>query len=278
MEGLEYKLINFLGPEDKFHIARVNISSPNDILLHYHNYAELLWVENGEALHIINGCKVKLSKGDMVMVRPNDRHTFHPIDKNFTIINIAFEPDILEIIENRYFQNTDLYFWATSHLPFMINVPDRILKRISSRAENAMKYSRNYLQLDSLLLYIFRHLSEEKKKVVNSSMPIWLINAIQAYNTPEMFEKGVNGFIGLCNRNTDYVNRVVKKHLNKTVTELVNEHKMRYASLQLEITSMPIKEICTNCGFRNLSHFYELFVKFYSQTPSQYRQQNQSYN
>ena len=50
---------------------------------------------------------------------------------------------------------------------------------------------------------------------------------------------------------------------------------MRYAITQLAITNMPIKQICSNCGFRNLGHFYKTFRAVYHQTPREYRKLNQ---
>ena len=64
-------------------------------------------------------------------------------------------------------------------------------------------------------------------------------------------------------------------HFHKSLTDLINEFKMQYATTQLSITSMPIKEICTNCGFRNLGHFYKIFRSVYNQTPYEYRRINQ---
>lgn len=108
-----------------------------------------------------------------------------------------------------------------------------------------------------------------------SDLPLWLFNAIRKYNNPEQFARGVAGFVALCERNTDHVNRVVRLHFYKTLTDLINEFRMRYAVTQLAITSMPIKEICSNCGFRNLGHFYKTFRQIYHQTPSEYRKLNQ---
>ena len=91
-----------------------------------------------------------------------------------------------------------------------------------------------------------------------------------------LFRRGCTGFAGLCGRNGDYVNRTVRLHFGKSLTELTNELKMRYAATQLIITSMPIKEISSNCGFPNLGHFYKTFKSLYNQTPKKYRRINQT--
>lgn len=276
IKSTQFKLSYFLNQNEKFHIARVNITSRQDLSLHCHDYAELLWIEKGQGFHNINGAKIKLSEGDMIMIRPYDIHTFTPIGKGITLVNVAFSTETLDYFKERYFPDSNRFFWSTATFPYHMKISANLLKRISARAEEAIKYSRSNIQLDSLLLFIFRQITANEKIDDFSEIPLWLFNAIQKYNASHHFKKGVDTFVSLCERNVDYVNRVVKIHFGKTLTELINESKMQYATTQLSITSMPIKEICNNCGFKNLGHFYKVFKKVYNQTPSEYRRLNQT--
>lgn len=275
MKQSRFELSYFLNPNEKFHIARVNITSRYDLSCHSHNYAELLWVENGSGYHHINGSKMKLEEGDLIMIRPDDCHTFIPGNNGLTIINIAFTVDTLDHFQSRYFPNSAIYFWSKASFPYHLKISKHIQKRISSRAEEAIKYSRSNIQLDSLLLFIFRQLTANEKVDDMSDIPLWLFSAIQQYNNPEMFQMGIGSFVELCNRNISYINRTIQLHLGKTLTELLNESKMQYATTQLSLTDMPIKEICDNCGFRNIGHFYKVFKSLYRQTPLEYRRVNQ---
>jgi methylphosphotriester-DNA--protein-cysteine methyltransferase len=139
-----------------------------------------------------------------------------------------------------------------------------------------MGYPRTNLQLDSLLLFIFRLISIDLKAGINTDMPLWLSKAIREYKTPDHFREGSRGFVGLCERNIDYVNRTIQKHLGKSLTALVNEIKMHFAATQLAITNTPIKSICNDCGFKNVGHFYKTFQSYYGLTPSAYRKINQT--
>ena len=65
----QFKLSYFLSANEVFHIARVNITSSQDLSLHTHDYAEILWIEKGTGYHHVNGRQVRLSAGDMVMIR-----------------------------------------------------------------------------------------------------------------------------------------------------------------------------------------------------------------
>lgn len=274
-EATLFHLSSFLQDGELYHLARVNITSRQDLTYHYHDYAELLWVESGSGIHHINGKNVKLSSGDMIMIRPSDRHTFSSNGKGLTIVNIAFTIETLNYLHTRYFPNSAQFFWTDSPLPFHISIPQRLLKRISTRADDAMKKPRVLLQQDSLLLFIFRHLSFQNFAEEYKDIPEWLLNTIGEFNSPENFSQGIEHFAAMCNRNKDYVNRVVKTTMGKTLIALITDMKLQYAIAQLSMTSMPIKEICVNCGYHNIAHFYKVFANRFNMTPRQYREVNQ---
>lgn len=272
-----FKLSDFCTDEEAFHIARVNISTRKDLSYHSHNnYAELLWIEDGEGIHYINGHQVKIQKNEMVMIRPGDKHSFSAKGKDLTIINIAFSKKTLEYLRTRYFLHTNLYYWTPNPLPYRLTVSDKLIKRFSSRAEEAMRFKRSNLQLDSLLLFIFRNIHDSDSGIDYSHAPTWLVSAIKKYNHIDYFKDGVTSFVELCDRNADYVNRVIKDITNQTLTEFVNDIRIKYAADQLLLTAAPIKHIAHSCGFTSLAYFYKQFNLRFGQPPSDYRKLHQA--
>jgi len=270
-----FRLIEFLAKEEVFHIARVFVTTRYDISYHSHDYAELFWVENGEGIHHVNGSKVPLKPHDMVLIRPEDRHTFSSSGRTLTMVNIAFPKETLDYFHHRYFEGSDQYFWSENSLPYQIKLSENLVKRFSSRAEEAMRFKRSYLQMDSLLLFIFRNIQELEPQRDYMSAPSWLISAIKGYNNTEQFRDGITAFVNLCERNADYVNRVVKNVFKKTLTEFVNDIRIKYAADELILTSIPIKLIAYSCGFESIAYFYKQFNLRYGQTPYDYRKLNQ---
>lgn len=271
----QFNLSDFLTDEEVFHIARVTFTSHNELSFHSHNYAELLWIENGEGIHHINGYDIPIRKNTMVMIRPTDKHNFSAIKGYMTLINVAFPIESLDHLRNRYFPNTDLYFWSKNKFPFQITIPEELTKRISARAEETMIYKRSYLQLDSLLLFIFRQISVNESGISYYNSPLWLVQAIQNYNKEIMFKEGVPAFVTLCNRNQDYINRVIKKNFGKTLTAFINDIRIKYAANQLLLTNIPIKFICSSCGFQSITYFYQQFEARHHMSPFKYREMYQ---
>ena len=275
-QSKHFVLDDFLAKNEMYHIARVTIKSRLDLSYHSHNYAELLWIEHGSGIHHINGQDVPLEKNELVMIRPQDKHTFSTKGQPMTLVNIAFSKASLDYFKQRYFPNLNSYFWTSSQHPFHITISDSMTKLFSSRAEEAMKNQRTNLELDTLLLFIFRHLSINESGIPHSNAPVWLVNAINKYNNTECFKRGTNAFTELCERNPDYVNRVIKEVFNETLTDFVNDIRIKYAANELVLTNIPIKTICDFCGFTSLAYFYKQFRIRFGQTPLKYREIHQT--
>ena len=276
MDIQSFFLRDFIRESEVLHLARVTIYSRRDISLHKHDFAEIFWVENGSGTHLINGREIKLEPGDLVMIRPDDQHTFTSSKKGLTIMNLAFSTETLHYLRARYFPDVNYYFWTDEFLPFTKPVDIKLINQISKRAEESFKFRNSLLYLDSLLLFIFRSIAANEDMSVNKQIPIWLHNAMQDFCTPELFKQGYSGFVNICEKNIDHINRTVRKFLNKSLSDLIAELRMSFAAKQLVITKVPIKTICSDCGFNSLGHFYKTFKKIYHLTPFDYRKINQN--
>jgi len=271
-----FSLTDFVWENEKFHVARSTHHSRNDVTLHCHDYAEIFWVEEGKGKHLINGLEILLQPGHLVMIRPDDQHTFTSDKNGLTLMNFAFPLETLTHFRSRYFPNSKTYFWTNDKQPFhkLLDLPT--INQISKRAEQYWKCQKTDLYADSLLLSIFRFISiYDNEKVDDQDIPSWLNKTLQEFSTPELYRSGPQGFAKLCEKNIDHVNRTVKRVFNRTLSQLITEIRMKYAAQQLSMTNVPIKIICHDCGLDNIGHFYTVFKNIYHQSPAQYRKTTQ---
>lgn len=276
MDVKNFSFSDFVQSDECFHLARTTVYNKQDISLHNHDYAEIFWVEEGSGYHLINGQKVELLPGHLLLIRPADTHAFLAGKNGLTIMNFAFTTETLEFFKFRYFKNSESYFWTLELQPFSILLEMETIKKITKRAEHYGLSCRSNLYGDSLLLSIFRFIKIYEQSYFDASpIPGWLCHAVQQYTGPTHFKMGIQGFVVLCQRNADHVNRSVRKCYGLTLTELVNKAKMDYAAAQLSLTNVPIKIIAQNCGINTLSHFYKQFNYFHHQSPSAYRKNTQ---
>ena len=63
----------------------------------------------------------------------------------------------------------------------------------------------------------------------------------------------------------------MRRYLNCTPTEFINDARLRYAKWLLETSSFSTGEISEACGFSDLPYFCRKFRDKYDCTPTQYR-------
>lgn len=270
---MQFDLKSFItNASEVFHLARVTLRSKRDIQMHTHDYAEIFWIEDGEGYHLINGEKIKIEPGYLCTVRPDDEHTFMAKSamNGLTVTNLAFKRSTLDYFKDRYFKNTNLYFWSLNHLPFSLRIPKEELCLLSGKADHLFNQPKNNINLDRFLLFIFE-LIEPNCNSYNEEMPYWLHNAIENYNSPANFQNGVEGFLSLTNKSNDHTNRMLKKYTGKTLTETVNNEKIKYAARMLLMTDASIKAIASDCGYGNIGYFYKVFKMNFKISPKDYR-------
>ncbi|NOY95991.1 MAG: AraC family transcriptional regulator [Chlorobi bacterium] len=263
-----------LDSREAFHIARTTISSQNDLVYHYHDYAELFWIKQGTGIHVVNGAEMPLQPGSLFMIRPSDAHTFKlgKPGMDMVITNIAFRKENLDFFRKRYFPGSDSFFWSNKKIPFTCQLASGQLNEVSALADRLIGQPRDFLHLDFIMLHIFRLITSLRSEYLH--IPHWLAYALENYNSPEQFKRGTEGFIALAGRSPDHINRTLKTFLKQTLTETVNKAKLKFASQQLIMTNSPIKTICYDCGFDNVPYFHRLFKKYYGATPLEYQKRN----
>lgn len=73
------------------------------------------------------------------------------------------------------------------------------------------------------------------------------------------------------NVNDSYLSNYFKNEMRITLTEYINEEKIRKACTLLESTNLQIQDIAYSVGFYDVNYFTKLFKKITALTPSKYR-------
>ena len=109
-----------------------------------------------------------------------------------------------------------------------------------------------------------------KHSLKQYSLPIQkVITRIDFDLTGDLSLKGTAQYL---NVNASYLSNLFKKETGMTLTEYVNRKRMDHAAYLLSNTYMPISGIAQSCGILDDNYFTKLFKKYYSQTPTQFRQ------
>ena len=76
----------------------------------------------------------------------------------------------------------------------------------------------------------------------------------------------------LCNVSPSYFSALFKKETGVTLTDFVNNRRIRLAKHLLKTTNLHIQTIAQHCGILDFHYFCRMFKKSVGQTPTQYRE------
>lgn len=259
-----------VAPGHAFHLSVALDERRMPIPYHGHDFAEVFWVEEGRGIHRINGKRMELKAGDLIMIRPSDRHALLALPgKVFRLQNVAFDCGTLARLQSAYFREMAAWFWVTDPLPLMTKLDADQRAVVQNELSWLGQAPRDHLSIDSFLLNLFRLLGRRHEP--RDSCPDWLDAAMRRFGSEADLAGGVSRFFQLAGRSPEHVARSLQKHIGSTPTAWVNARRLEHATRLLESSALPVTEVAAICGFENLSYFHRLFRSHQGTTPRGHR-------
>ena len=254
------------------------------IPLHKHKVIELNYIYSGTCTQIIEGKKVVLKQGDVILLNRNVRHELCYMDKNDIVITIDMRKSyLLDTILTRISSQGIVAGFVSNAIRDDTNVKQYILFHPDS--ETGLKNSIENIFLETLnsdvsneiidaymtiiftqLLRIYRKGNSQHTEDSSS-----LILDLLQYMENNYLTVSLNDLSEEFGYNPNYLGNYIKEQTGRTFKDLVIAKKMSNAAYYLVNTEMPIYEIASLCGYENLGFFYEKFARIYQMKPQEYR-------
>ncbi|MCF3650010.1 helix-turn-helix domain-containing protein [Opitutaceae bacterium LMO-CP1] len=239
--------------------------------MHTHDFPEIFWLERGRGRHHINGQRRSLDTGDLIFVRPADRHVLETVDaEGFILINVAYAPDIRKELIKRHPEEIKPLLDPGGLLPHRAKLSAATLGAWRRRLDPLGANARSRVTAEAFLLNLIAQVSD-RDSPARPPLPAWLQSACDDVQQPAVFALGAPGLVRAAGRSAEHVARTMRTALNLTPSEFVNGVRMAHAARELRVTERPIADIALDCGLSNLSHFYALFKQAHGMTPRNYR-------
>lgn len=278
MEAAFYSHDIYTDPPTQFQYRYVR-SDTEPFRLHYHDYYEIFLVIKGRCSHTVNAAEYFLEDGHLVFIRDFDAHLYRSINgEYFEFINLAFTRETFDAMTN-YLGDTALCrALLQASTPPMVQLSPRDRERLFyafSDAVSGPDTEAVRFKLRALLVQIFSEFfmffrPEESK------IPVWLDTAYAQMQKPQNFTQGLSRLYALTGKSPAYLARCFRKYYGTTPTEFINESRLNYCASLLLCSNLSVTDICMECGFENLSWFYEVFERKFGLAPLQYRKKNQN--
>ena len=255
-----FHIASYIEPDEAFHFARKELAQKFPEKAHDHDFFEVFLIESGQTAHWINGVMQTLEPGQLVFIRPRDKHAFKANKKlGCKIINVMFRIETAEHLMNRYRDTIDnRYFAARETLPELHSLGPAQFERAVNVAQQLKTARRELARIEEYLLTLINRVADATSQV-DARAPNWFVKACSAIQTPDVFRGGAPAFIAACGRSHEHVCRTTQQRFGMTPTQYVNQIRIQHAAHLLRSDDLSIKELALQCGFENTGYFYRLF-------------------
>lgn len=273
MRTVNLSISDILQTGEDYYFARTVLSRKTPKALHGHDFYEVFWLNNGKALHKINGNSETLTEGDLRFIRPGDVHSLQAKEDESHVVNIAFPTNLIDGLHPRHGAG-GRFFWSKETIPDGTHRDMKQLRELSKRALTLETAPRAALFAEAFLTPLLAELTAEAISVPEGT-PDWLAKACLEARNPSVFRLGAAGLVKSAGRAHAHVSRTVKKHLGETPSDYVNRIRMERAARALAGSADALPDIAADLGIPNLSHFHRLFRTHHGMTPAEFRRRYQ---
>lgn len=277
-------------------IRRYRCIVPNtyqDLSLHWHEEAEIGWIQEGEIDYDINFESFRVRKGDLLLIAPHILHAAHAVPgKRMVSESLVFHLDMLGYqtpdactircispLQNGKYRFVPVVHSGQPGYGELIACMEELLGCMQPREDTVPKAEEPAEELyrKELLFRLFRLLyrygyvvknesgredfaAEEKMKQVLTFIRSHYAEALT-----------VGQLAGLCHFSETYFMSFFKRFAGMTCVEYINHYRLSQAARTLVQTDRPVTEAALENGFHNISYFNRQFRRQYGTTPREYR-------
>lgn len=266
--------------EDRFSIRAIEpLVAEGDLIhdIHRHDYFFVMFIKNGTGEHEIDFIKYEVDSYSVFFIRPGQVHQLK-LEKGTTGFMLQFTSDFYTPREN-----------STTF----------VLRKVSNKSHCQLSIER-FKNIELILQIIFQEFIQKQaryKDVVKASLDILFIELMRQSNNPnkvtneaklysqdrleelqDLLEKNiqtkkqVSDYAEMLNITSYQLNSITKTLLQKTGSELINDHIILEAKRILIGTSNQVNQVADMMGYDDPSYFIRFFKKQTGLTPEAFRQ------
>lgn len=252
---------------------------------HRHNYVEMIYMCKGSTTHLVDGNRVILEEGDLLLLNQNATQEILPAGENDIAINFIILPQFFdkafEMIgaEDNLLRDflvgslcedsrrtSYLYFHVADVLPIQNLIENMIWSLLNNQWN---KRSSNQLTMGLLILHLLNHIEkmETGGKTYHQEFEVTVLNYVET----QYKDGSLSELADMMGYNIYWLSREIKKRTGKTYKELVQTKRMNQAAYMLTNSRISVAEIIRMVGYDNSSYFYRIFKERFGVSPKEFR-------
>jgi len=252
--------------------------------VHWHEKFELEFLDEGEAMHIINNMSHPLHRHDVYLLTPSDIHTLHrssPLKSSlltvtciqFTnnIISDALFHELMSLQQPAYVSLTEEEYQS---MQYVVALVEHEISKKTESSMRAVKHLMSYILISFIELYYQKNqhiitnqssVNQKDLKYINQAISYINYN----FKNPELSTKSIADMLYL---SPNYFGEIFYKKMGISCLEYIKKIKLNYATSLLTQSNLSITEVAERSGYSSISYFISDFKKYIGTTPLKYRQ------
>lgn len=241
---------------------------------HSHEFDELVIVDEGHGLHVINGRPLYIQQGDVFYVKSSDFHFYDELG-TLKLMNILINPQVpfsylqhIDALLGQFSaQQASCYGWLAPETRHACRaLIEEIFSPAMQCAERQALREARFFQLVTTLHYAQSQAEYSSTKYKLHKLLTWLQEHCYEDHNWQLLAPQFH-------LTTRTAFRHIKEATGLTPDNYIKRLRLVSARVKLRETEMSVTEIAYLCGFANSNHFTTLYKKVFGMTPSEERRQ-----
>ncbi|MFC4304322.1 AraC family transcriptional regulator [Cohnella boryungensis] len=257
---------------------------------HRHEFLEINFVYSGQCRQVINGKPVVMDSGEFCIMDSNVIHSIEKPEDNDIIINLLMSKRFFDIDVMKRLSGNDLMSEFLINSIYRSQDHNNYIIFRSSSNQNAHTYMQQALceyfeptfgseeAINCHVILLFTELMRDykesnptKRSGPTSKAPI---AKIVQYINDNYKQVTLHTLASHFNYHPNYLSNLLKQHFGYGLMRMVQDIKIKEATMLLKYTGMSIGEVAHEAGYSNITLFYKNFKERHVVTPSDYRRMN----
>ena len=245
-------------------------------LEHNHAFFEFAIGTDGEFLNFVNGKRLHMKRGSVILLRPADVHYFIAENKHSArdvYVPISVMRAVCDSIDRSLYPSLlsePLVINFTLN-DFQLQILENKLNFFNDtlgKSELQMKAMHRSVILDIIQLW-----QDSLAKKERGNLPDWILLLLSQLGSEKFLNKDIEELALSTNYSHGYVCREFKKYMGKTLQEYLADARFSYAMSLLQSSNLSVAQISERLGYNATPNFIIAFKKRFGVTPAVWREQ-----
>ena len=253
-----------------------------DFPKHTHDYVELVYMCNGNTVHVVDGTEINLDKGELLFLGQGTSHSIKRSDENDIAVNFIILPQFFAdtlpalgdeetplksfLINCLCGDNGKGYlYYKVSDVPEVQNLMENLLLITLGETFNKRKQAQMTMAL--LFMQLMAHTEELSAQTREDAAVIKLLDYIET----NYINGSLTDAAKIFHYDLSWLSREILRKTGKTYTQLVQDKRLSQAAFLLKNTNANVIDISLAVGYENVSYFHRKFFERFGMTPRDYR-------